>query len=378
MKKAISLALSALLSIAILAGCGASSRSANGSGSAASTSAGAAAPASSQEASKAAAGPDGRSFENGKLNNRYTIKVVKPTQYNEIIFADKEGFLDQVGLDIEYIGSLPQNVSLAQAVTTGLVDVFGSGHTTTIVNARQAGVKLKIVNAGTVDSPDFDKTHMTWFVGEDSDIKTAAELKGKTIALGSLGGCAELWNDVLLQQNGLTKDDVTVTVISNELAQEQALRQKQVDVIILHGPNNKVAYANGGLRILAKSYDIAQAAGDGALSAVGVRAFTEDFIKEHPAVVKAYVTAVNRAQVWAAKNYDKALADAAEFLEVDPKLITGTDYTKSLWVEGDKIKFWVETAEKIKLAGFETPGAVNPEDLYTNDYNPFFTGELKE
>lgn len=375
MKKTLLHLSSTLLTLALLTSCGAEAPSGEPAPSP-SSGAPAAAGTSAPKTASAETGPDGRSFENYTLNKRYTLKVVKPTQYNEIIFADKQGFLNEVGLDVEYIGALPQNVSLAQAVSTGLVDVFGSGHATTIVNARQAGVNLKIVNAGTVDSPDFAKTHMTWFVREDSPIQSPADLKGKTIAVGSLGGCVELWNAELLRQNQLKAEDVKVTVVSSELAQEQALRQKQVDAIVLHGPNNKIAYEKGGLRILAKSYDIAEKAGDGSLSAVGVRAFTEKFIKEHPAVVKAYVTAVNRAQAWATANYDKSLEEAAKFLEVDAKLITGTDYTKSLWVEGDKIDFWIKSAETNKLAGFETPGAVNSKDLYTNEYNLFYTGEL--
>jgi ABC-type nitrate/sulfonate/bicarbonate transport system substrate-binding protein len=323
-------------------------------------------------------GPDGRSFVNGKLNKRYTLKLVRPIQFNEAIFAEKQGFFDEVGIDVEYIGALPQGVSLAQAVQTGLVDVFGSGHTTNIALARQAGVKLKIVNAGTLDSPDFTQTHMTWFVREDSDIKTAADIKGKTLALASLGGCEELWTIVFLQQNGLTRQDIEIVVINRPIAVEQAIRQGQVDIGILHGPNNRIAYEAGGLRILTKSYEIAAGAGDGTLSAVGVRAFTEEFIAEHPAVVKAYLAAENRAQAWANANYEQALADAAEFLEVDYSLIAGYPYTTSQWVEGEKIAFWVKTAEDNKFTGFETPGAVKAEDLYTNDYNPFFLGELSK
>ncbi|MDR1299542.1 MAG: ABC transporter substrate-binding protein, partial [Oscillospiraceae bacterium] len=242
--------------------------------------------------------------------------------------------------------------------------------------ARQAGVNLKIVDAATLDSPQFEQTHMTWFVQEDSPIQSAADLSGKTIAFASLGGCEEIWNATLLRQNGLTQGDVEITVINSPTAIEQALRQGQIDAGILHGPNNVIADAAGGLRVLAKSYDIAAQSGDGTLSAVGCRAFTEEFIAEHPAVVKAYVTAVNRAQVWANENYGKALEDTAKFLDVDYEHIAGCPYTTSLWVEREKLQFWIDAAETAKLDGFETPGAVNVDDIFTNDYNPFYLGEL--
>ncbi len=342
------------------------------------TSDGTPAEASGETAAEPEYGPDGIAFADGKLTERFTLKLVRPTQFNDAIFADLEGFYDEVGLDIEYIDSLPQNVSLAQAVQSGIVDVFGSGHTTNIVLARQAGVNLKIVNAGTEDSANFDQTHMTWFVQEDSPIQSAADLKGKVIAISGLGGCAELWTYVLLAQNGLAAEDIEITVITPETAIEQALRQGNIDAAILHGPNNVVADNTGGLRVIAKSYDIAAGEGNGALSAVGVRAFTEEFIAEHPAVVKAYVTAANRAQVWANANYEAALADSAEFLDLEPELIAGCPYTKSLWVEEERLQFWIDAAEKYSFPGFETPGAVNVKDLYTNDYNPFYLGELTE
>jgi ABC-type nitrate/sulfonate/bicarbonate transport system substrate-binding protein len=323
-------------------------------------------------------GPDGIAFVDGKLTERFTLKLVRPTQFNDAIFAYEKGFYDEVGLDIEWLDVLPQNVSLAQAVQSGLVDVFGSGHTTNIVLARQAGVNLKIVNAATEDGPDFSQTHMTWFVREDSPIQSAADLKGKTLALTGLGSCAQLWTYVLLGQNGLDGTDVEYTVLSNETLVEQVLRQGDVDAAILHGPKNVIADAEGGLRIIAQSYDIAQAAGNGALSAVGVRAFTEEFIAEHPAVVKAYVLAANRSQVWANANYDEAVKLSAEFLGVDLGVIAGCPYTKSLWVEEDRLKFWVDTAEKYAFPGFETLGAVDVKDLYTNDYNPFYLGELSD
>jgi len=61
-------------------------------------------------------------------------------------------------------------------------------------------------------------------------------------------------------------------------------------------------------------------------------------------------------------------------LGVDYSLIAGTTYTESLWVEAEKLDFWIKTAEKVGLAGFETPGATKAEDIFTNEYNPFYLG----
>lgn len=315
-------------------------------------------------------------FINGKLDQTFKLKVPTPTGFNEIIIADKKGFLKEVGLEVEYTGSLPQNATLAQSVIQGYNHVFGSGHATTIASARQAGAMLKIVQAGTLDSPEFDKTHMTWFVKSGSGITKAEDLKGKTIAMSGKGSCAELFNSEFLRQNGVDPAEVNIVVMS-DLQQEQALRRGNIDAAILHAPFNMKAKNNEGLDILTTSYKIAEGAGDGRLSAVGVRAFSEDFMKKYPDVVKAYIVATVKAQHYINDHYDDAMKIAADFLQVDVKDMAGTTYGTYNWVQPEQIKFWVELAEKNKLSGFETPGKVIPEDLYTNEYNPYYTGELK-
>ncbi|MDF2873566.1 MAG: ABC-type nitrate/sulfonate/bicarbonate transport system, periplasmic component [Sporomusa sp.] len=324
----------------------------------------------------AAADEGSPKFVNGKLTQTFKLKLPTPTGFNEIIVADKKGFLKEVGLEVEYTGTLPQNATLAQSVIQGYNHVFGSGHATTIASARQAGANLKIVQAGTLDSPEFDKTHMTWFVKSGSGITKAEDLRGKTIAMSGKGSCAELFNSEFLRQNGINPNETKI-IVMNDLQQEQALRRSDIDVAILHAPHNMKAKNNGGLDILATSYKIAAGAGDGRFSAVGVRAFSEDFIKKYPDVVKAYIVATVKTQHYINDHYEDAMKIAAEFLKVDVQDMAGTTYGTYKWVQPEQIKFWVDLAEKNKLSGFETPGKVIAEDLYTNEYNPYYTGELK-
>jgi hypothetical protein len=57
--------------------------------------------------------------------------------------------------------------------------------------------------------------------------------------------------------------------------------------------------------------------------------------------------------------------------------MSGNIYPDQKWIKPEQIEWWVKTAEKNKLAGFETPGKVKVSDLYTNKLNPYYTGELK-
>jgi ABC-type nitrate/sulfonate/bicarbonate transport system substrate-binding protein len=315
-------------------------------------------------------------FENGKLTKPFHLKIVTPTDFNEAIIAYKKGFFKEVGIIPEFTGVLPANVSLAQSVIKGDNDLFGSGHVTTIAQAREGGSKLKIVLHSMVDSPDFDKLHMTWFVRNDGKIKSAKDLVGKKIAMSSKGSCAETLNAEYLRQNGVDVKKTQI-IVMNDQQQEQALKQGNIDVAIVHPPFNMKIKNDGGVNILTTSYQIGEKAGDGEIGGLAVRAFSEDFIKKYPDVVKAYIVADLKAQQYINKNYNESLKIAADYLKMDIKNMAGNIYPDQKWIKPEQIEWWVKTAEKNKIAGFETPGKVKASDLYTNKLNPYYTGELK-
>ncbi|AJA49091.1 ABC-type nitrate/sulfonate/bicarbonate transport system, periplasmic component [Clostridium pasteurianum DSM 525 = ATCC 6013] len=362
MKKLLVLILSVAMTLLTFTGCGKSSTS-NATSSTSET----------FDSSKPYTGK----FVNGKLTKPFHLKMPTPTGFTEGIIADQKGFFKEVGIIPEYTGVLPANVSLAQSVIKGDNDLFGSGHLTTIAAVRAAGAKIKVVLTGSVDSPEFDKTHMTWFVKEGSNIKSAKDLVGKKIAMSSKGSCAELWNAEFLRQNGVDLNKTQI-VVMNDQQQEQALKQGNIDVAIVHAPYNMKAKNNGGVNILTTSYEIAKGAGNGQLSGVGCRAFSEDFIKKYPDVVKAYIAADVKAQQYVDNHYEEALQIAAKVLKVDVKDTSGSLYAENQkWIIPEQVDFWIKVAERNKFTGFETPGKVKASDLYTNDLNPYKNGEIK-
>lgn len=311
-------------------------------------------------------------FVNGKLTKEFHLKTPTFTGFNEFIIADVNGYFKEVGIVPEYTGVIQSNL-LAQSVIKGDNDLFGSGHPLTIANARQAGAKIKIVLTSMVDSPDFDKLHMTWFVKSGGPIRSGKDLVGKKIAMSGTGSCAELLNAEFLRQNGISRDQVNVVVMRDE-QQEQAIRQGLIDVAILHPPYNMIAKNHGGLDILTTSYRIGEAAGNGVAGGLAVRAFSDDFIQKYPDVIKAYIVADLKAQQYIDDHYDEALQKEADFLKVDVKNMAGNIYPSYHWVQPKDIDFWITLSER---NGFLAPGETKASDLYTNDLNPYYTGELK-
>lgn len=312
-------------------------------------------------------------FVNGKLTKEFHLKVPSQSSFNEMSIGDRLGFFKEVGLIIEYTGQINGSM-LAQSVLKGDNHLFASGHAMTIASARQAGAKLKIVLQGSFDNPDIDKIHLTWLVQKDSDINSAKDLIGKKVAINYLGSCAELLFSEYLRQNGIDRDQVTFVVMPDNQA-EQALRQGMIDVAGMHSTFQMVARNRGGVRVLITSYEIGAAAGNGPSSSYSVRAFSEDFIRDNPDVVKAYIAATVKTQHWINNHYADALKMSAEEFKIDPKEVAGNVYPTENAIDPEKVNFWIKLMEQNK---FIQPGSVDTATLYTNDLNPYLTGEAKE
>jgi sulfonate transport system substrate-binding protein len=370
-KKIFGLAMSLVMVLFVLAGC-----SGTPANTPASTSSGTADSGKVYDSTQ----PYPGKFVNGKLTEKFKLKILTPTAFtDESIIAAKKGFYEEVGIIPEFTGVLQPNVTMVQSLASGTTDLFNSGHVTTIAQAQQAGVNLKIVVTGSSDGNDLTdlrKTHMVWVTKKGSGIKSAKDLVGKTIAMGGKGSCQELWTSEYLTQAGLKPDQAKIVVMPDQQA-AQAVVQGTVDVAVLHAPYSVKTVKEGGVDIVTTSYQIAAGAGDGRLSGVGARAFTQEFIDKYPDVVKAYTVATLKAQDYITNHYDDALKIAGEFLKMDTSVMGGLVYPDQQEVKEDQIDFWIKAAERNKIAGFETPGKVKASDLYTNAYNPFVSGELK-
>ncbi|MDR3348508.1 MAG: ABC transporter substrate-binding protein [Acidaminococcales bacterium] len=312
-------------------------------------------------------------FVNGKLDKPFNLKVPTMSGFNEIYIGEKLGFYKEVGLNIDYTGSMTGSM-LAQSVIKGDNHLFGTGHVLTIAKAREGGAKLKMVLQGSFDDPDPRKTHMTYLVKEDSPIKEAKDLIGKKVSIGYVGSCAELLFSEYLRQNGIKRDQVEWVVMADNQA-ENALRQGNIDVAGIHNVFTLSAMKRGGVRPLVNTWAIGTAAGNGPASSYSTRAFSEDFIKENPDIVKAYIAATVKTQHWINKNYDEAIQIAADYLKIDKDKAGGTRFPDDNAIDPVKVNFWIKMMED---NGFVKPQTVKIDEVCTNALNPYLSGEIKE
>lgn len=199
------------------------------------------------------------------------------------------GKLDNLPYKIEW-SEFPAAAPLAEALNAQAVDVGIIGDAP-LLFAEAAGAQVKAI---AVDKSDAYGTAL--LVRPDSPIKTAADLKGKSIATnrGSIGHFAAL---KALASAGLSAKDVTFRFLPPSDA-KLALTQGSVDVWATWEPYTAFAETQDHLRVLIN--------GRGLWSGNSFLAATDTALKDQGKrqAIADYLQRLSDAQIWAYKNLD--------------------------------------------------------------------------
>ena len=215
-----------------------------------------------------------------------SVKWGMASQINDselpIITAMAENLPAKYGLDVQFLpfeGTTPAS----QALLTGQVDVIdtsgGPVLDSLLTDAPMVIVWVQIDN-------------LTDNLYTQADIKTAADLKGKSIAISTFGAETDLEAALALKALGLTRDDVTITQVGHDSDRLAALKAGSVAASI-----NDVTQADAltglGFNILVKLADVKGLGGE----ANSALATTVTFENSHPNVMMALVGMMLQASV---------------------------------------------------------------------------------
>ena len=290
--------------------------------------------------------------------------------------------LPELAADLGYLGDLKlDNIGIStggpesiQLTATKQTD-FGSAFNGAIIKSYSKNVKLKSV-VGSYGSDE--NTFMGAYALEGSSIKSEKDFIGKKIGVNILGAHMEFVVKDYLRKGGLTEKEIEqVTLVTMPMSNaEQALRNNQLDVIMLGGTNSIArdrALDGGGLVELFTDIEVF-----GSEFTAGNLFFTEQYIKENPNTVKLFVEGVARAIDWA------QTTPREEVIARFEKIIKERGRKET----ADNLKYWqstgiAETGGVIAVSEYDVwidwlvkngeleEGQVKAEDLYTNEYNPF-------
>ena len=280
--------------------------------------------------------------------------------------ADELGYFKDTGITFENVGYAQGGPASLIALASGDVEI-GSAATSAVLNSIIGGNDFV---AAYPSNGINDEVQSTFYVLEDSPIKSIKDIAGKSIAVNTLGAHLDYTIREALHSAGLPTDSANQIVVPGPQL-EQVLRSKQVDIAAFgywQTTFEGAALKNGGLRAV---FDDTDVLGDIAGGFVVLR---RDFIQQHPEASKIFVEQSARALDYAREHPEetkkilaKALGERGENPDIAQYFRGYGVRAGGLPVERD-IQFWIDVLVR---EGKLKQGQLAAKDiLFTADAKP--------
>ena len=225
----------------------------------------------------------------------------EPVQFAEKL-ADYLGIYKKYGITTVEITGFEGDGKVLQALIAGQLDLFVGGSSSAI-NSVLTDTPLKLVSMNSVILDDV--------LVCQKDIKTAADVKGKAIAISTFGGTSHGSALMMLKGLGLTPKDATITQVGGEGTRIAALKGGSVACGLVGSDNAKVMVASGFNAV----FDLTTSKLQWGRSGLMART---DFIAKNPNTILVVVAAVLEAQNYMWTDTAAAAAKYAEFSQKKP------------------------------------------------------------
>jgi ABC-type nitrate/sulfonate/bicarbonate transport system substrate-binding protein len=279
--------------------------------------------------------------------------------------ADEKGFFAEENIRIQWTGKQAHGPAVLVTLAAGENDFAGTVSSAVFL-ARARGAKLKIIAAQTTSSRKVPL--FRYLVKDGSGINTAQDFIGKKVVAQPT---TITWYPlvVYLKRHGVDYNKVEFVSLPSPLASEQAFKEGKVDVLggSEFAPPGSKLLEEGGVHFVPgiNDYDVLK------VSQIGGWAAREDYIAAHPDVVRRFITGLTKAARWGNAHPEEAQAILNRVNELPPQLFKYTKWrpaSDTLLVDPDSIKKWTAILEDF---GQIDKGSIRPEDVFTNDYNPY-------
>jgi NitT/TauT family transport system substrate-binding protein len=238
-----------------------------------------------------------------------TVGVIPILDVAPIYLGIDQGFFEDEGLELK-LETAQGGAAIVPGVMSGQYQ-FGFSNTVSLLLAGSQGLDVKAVSAGVAstgkDGADFGGV----VVPADSDIKSAADLAGKKIAVNTL------------------KNINTVTV--NEAVRAAGGDPSGIQYVELPFPDIAPAVAKGDVdagQLVEPFLSIATGEGDRDVSSnfvatdpalmVGLYFTSNKYAEDNPEVVDEFTSAMAKSLAYASGHPDEARAVLSKYTDIDP------------------------------------------------------------
>jgi len=262
------------------------------------------------------------------------MPYIPNVQFAEFYVADKEGYYASQGLKVTFDYNFETDV--VQRIAQSTVQ-FGMASGDSILLARANG--LPVATVATVNQ----QFPAVFFSKAEENIKTPADLKGKTVGIPGHFGASYIGLLAILYASKMQESDLNVQDIG--FAQVPALTEGKVQVASGYGNNEPVQLDQQGIKVnVIKVSDFYPLASDGIIT-------SESLIKDQPEVVRGFVQATLKGMQDVIANPEAAFNTALEFI---PELKSADAKTQDLQrkVLQATLPYWQSDATAKEGLGF--------------------------
>lgn len=305
-----------------------------------------------------------------------TFLPLESFSFGPEMFAYSGGYFEKHGLDV--------TLQPVQGTSAAIQSLLGGA--TTLTRASTVDVFPPMVDGQPIRAVGTMayKSNLRMISVEDDPITTPADMEGKVIGMGSIGGTSEKLLNLTLDDAGIAEDTVTRQAVPVTAATLEVVRQGQLDGYIVS--------LDTSLAIGQQNPDaVVDDAGLGDAPDIQTWITTESNLKDEKKVaqIEAFMAAIREA---VQDMIDDAPNDFANVLKTlrdsgdwnfpalaDDKIAAAAleVYTTQTWVDADggvpllenDLDAWQATYDTYVKAGM-LEGGQNPGDWITNDYVP--------
>jgi NitT/TauT family transport system substrate-binding protein len=254
--------------------------------------------------------------------------------------AKDQGFFEKHGLDADLKLNQVSLVATPTVLTAGSIDIGGVTPPALLL-ADENGLDIKIVAGVDQTGAGFHLSGIV--VRADSDIKTAADLKGKNVAVPGLNDLLHILVVKWLADRGVAKSDVHYVEVSM-VQLGDALKAGRVDAVVPVEPFTTRIATSGG-RVLAYYVDDLPAG----IPPV-VWASTGKYAAAHPAVIKAFRAGLADAADYYQAHPETGPEALSHYIKLPPEVLKNIPIPPAVAsVDASQIRYWVDIMREQKM-----------------------------
>ncbi|MDN0197736.1 MULTISPECIES: ABC transporter substrate-binding protein [unclassified Streptomyces] len=257
-------------------------------------------------------GTGGASSSAGDKTTQVKVGIIPIVDVAPLYLGQKKGFFSSRGIDLK-METAQGGAAIIPGVVSGQFQ-FGFSNVTSLMIAQTKGVPIKSVVNGTASTGDTGKDISGVAVKEDSPIKSAKELAGKTVAVNTLQNIGDTTVREVVRKDG--GDPSKVKFVEMPFDQmPAALDGGQVDAAWVGEPALTIAKGQGA-RVVASPF----AETDPNLTIATYFASTK-LAQENPDLVKKFTEAVTESLKYASEHPDEARQIVTTYTKIDGEVL---------------------------------------------------------